>query len=317
MNFIERKIRELESVAPELTAPEDLDAFWEGVLKESKEKPLNAQRTPAETALNGVDAYNVVYEGLDGTPIHGIYMVPSVFGQDKYPCVVHYHGYTGSKGLPEHFGTFLLAGFAVFSIDIRGQAGDTGDLTPLEDGTTKGWVTKGITAPHTCYYKSIVTDALRAVDWVCGQAEVDPQRVGVEGGSQGGGLALAVSAVGGRHSFAVADIPNMCHMDWGIFNTTGSITEAADYVARYPDRLDSVLRTLSYFDNMNLAHRIRIPVLVSVGFKDTVCPPESVFAAYNRITSPKQIAMYPFNGHYAGDKHILKVLKFMKEQTKA
>lgn len=313
MNFIERKIRELENYSPELTAPGDLEAFWDGVLKESDEKPLNATRTPVQTPLDGVETHRVVYEGLDGTPVHGIFMVPAVFGKDKYPCVIHYHGYTGSKGLPEHFGAFLLAGFAVFSIDIRGQAGDTGDLTPPQDGMTKGWITRGITSPHTCYYKSVVTDALRAVDWVRRQPEVDPARVGVEGGSQGGGLVLAVSALSDKLAFAVADIPNMCHMDWGIFNTTGSITEAADYAARYPDRLHTVLHTLSYFDNMNLAHKIRVPVLVSVGFKDTVCPPESVFAAYNRITAPKRIEMYPFNGHYPGDKHIRKVLTFMRE----
>jgi cephalosporin-C deacetylase len=317
MNFIERKIRELESISPELTTPADIDAFWDGTLKESNEKPLNAYRIPVETFMNGVDAYQVVYEGMDGTPIHGIYMVPSIFGKDKYPCVVHYHGYSGSKGLPEHFAAFLLAGFAVFSIDIRNQSGDTGDLNPLVDGSTKGWVTRGITSPHTCFYKSIVTDALRAVDWACGQPEVDASRVGVEGGSQGGGLALAVSALGSKHSFAVADIPNMCNMDWSIFNSSGAITEAADYVSKYPDRLDTVLNTLSYFDNMNLAHKIRVPILVSVGFKDSVCPPESVFAAYNRITSPKKIEMYPFNGHYPGDKHIRKVLAFMKEVTQA
>ncbi|WP_438445989.1 acetylxylan esterase [Gorillibacterium sp. sgz5001074] len=315
MNFIERKFVELHNHEPELTTPSDMDAFWEEVLHETRTKPLNAVRTPEETPMLGTETYRVVYEGIDGTPVHGYYSVPTVFGKENYPCIVFFHGYTGSKGLPEHFATYLMSGYAVFSIDIRGQAGDTGDLSPLQDGTTKGWVTKGITDPRTCYYKSIVTDALRAVDWAAGQPEVDPKRVGVSGGSQGGGLSLAVSALGDRHAFAIADIPNMCYMDWSIFNTTGSITEAAQYITKYSERLDTVLKTLSYFDNMNLAHRIRIPVLVSVGFKDSVCPPEAVFAAYNRITSPKQIEMYPFNGHTPGDKHIRKVLEFIRSQV--
>jgi cephalosporin-C deacetylase len=316
MNFIERKIQELQNHAPDLTTPDDMDQFWTAVLQETSSKPLNAKRMPIDTALKGVEAYRVVFEGVDGTPVHGNYMVPAVYGQDRYPCVVFYHGYTGSKGLPEHFATYLMAGLAVFSIDIRSQSGDTGDLSPMQDGSTKGWVTKGITSPHTCYYKSIVTDALRAVEWAASQPEVDAKRVGVSGGSQGGGLSLAVSALsGGNLAFAIADIPNMCYMDWSVFNTSGSITEAADYIARYPDRLDTVLKTLSYFDNMNLAHQIKNPVLVSVGFKDPVCPPEAVFAAYNRITAPKQIEMYPFNGHTPGDKHIRKVLDFIKAQV--
>lgn len=314
MNFIERKIRELENHLPEQTKPADLEAFWAEVLHEVRTKPLNGKRAPIETELKGVEAWRVVYEGIDGTPVHGIYMVPALFGKPAYPCVVHYHGYTGSKGVPEMFAPYLLAGLAVFSIDVRGQSGDTGDLNPQQDGAAKGWVTKGITDPRTCYYKSIVTDALRAVDWVSEQPEADAQRIGVVGGSQGGGLALAVSALGDKAAFAVADIPNMCYMDWCIFNSTGSIAEAAEYAARYPDRLDAVLKTLSYFDCMNLAERIRIPVMVSAGFKDTVCPPEAVYAAYNRITSLKQMETYPFNGHYTGDKHIRKVLRFIRTQ---
>ncbi|MDZ7543247.1 prolyl oligopeptidase family serine peptidase, partial [Clostridium perfringens] len=158
----------------------------------------------------------VTYQGNDGTPIHGDYLVPAWHNQESYPCVVLYHGYTGSKGLPEHHAAYLLAGFAVFSIDIRGQAGDTGDLTPLHGGMTRGWITKGIRNPYECYYKVIITDAIRAIDWVREQPEVDSSRIGGGGGSQGGGLALAVSASGCRHAFAVADVPNMCHMDWAI-----------------------------------------------------------------------------------------------------
>jgi cephalosporin-C deacetylase len=315
MNFIERRISDLHAYSPELSAPDDLDEFWSEVLKVTREVPLDGVRARIDTPLIGVEAYDVVYKGIDGTPIHGLYLVPAFLGKGQYPCIVHYHGYTGNRGIPEHFAHFLLAGLAVFSIDVRGQSGETGDLAPQHGGKTKGWVTRGITDPHDSYYKSVITDAIRAVDWVMEQPEVDVDRVGVEGGSQGGGLVLAVSAIGARHAFAIADIPNMCHVDWAISNTTGSITEVADYVTRYPDRLHTVLKTLSYFDNANLADRIRVPIMVSVGFKDSVCPPESVFAAYNRITSDKRIEMHPFNGHTPGSQHIRKVLEFIKEQV--
>lgn len=315
MNFIERKIHELEISSPELTAPKDLEQFWSEVLREVRETPLKGSRTRIETPLIGVEAYDVVYHGIDGTPVHGWYLVPAFLGKDHYPCMVQYHGYSGNRGLPENFAHYLLAGLAVFSIDVRGQNGLTGDLSAQHEGMSRGWMSRGIADPHTCYYKSIVTDAIRAVDWVLEQPEVDPARVGVAGGSQGGGLALIVSAVGGRNSFAVADIPNMCYIDWAIFNTTGSITEAADYITRFPERRDAVLHTLSYFDNANLAHRIAIPVMVSVGFKDTVCPPEAVYAAYNRITSDKRIEVYPFNGHSTGNGHLRKVLEFIKKQV--
>lgn len=315
MTFIETRIKDLHAHFPKLHAPQDLDAFWTDVLAETREKPLSGTRQAMATPLQGVAAYDVVYEGIDGTPIHGIYLVPEFMGKDQYPCVVYYHGYTGSRGMPEHFAHYLLAGLAVFSIDIRGQGGETGDLAPLEGGKTRGWVTRGITDPHKSYYKSYITDAIRAVDWVLEQPEVDPARVGVAGGSQGGGLAIIVSAVGCRHSFAVADIPNLCYVDWAVFNTTGSLTEVADYIGRYPEQMETALDTLSYFDNAVLADRIRIPVLVSVGLKDTVCPPEAVFAAYNRIESEKQIEIFPSHGHATGPKHVRTVLEFIRKQV--
>ncbi|OPA73950.1 acetylesterase [Paenibacillus selenitireducens] len=314
MNFIEQRIAELENYKPDVTTPEDLDVFWSKVLEETRNTPLHSSRERMDTPMSGVDAYHVVYQGIDGTPIHGHYMVPTVFGKTSYPCIVNYHGYHGNKGLPEHFAAYLMSGFAVFSIDVRGQSGDTGDLTPQQQGKTSGWMTKGILSPEDSYYKWIITDAIRAIDWVREQPEVDADRVGVVGGSQGGGLALAVSALGCRHAFAVADIPNMCHLDWAVFNSSGSISEVATYVAQYPDHLQAALRTLSYFDNKNLADRIEIPILVCVGFKDPICPPESVYAMYNRVSAPKQIINYPFSGHWPGDKHIRKVLNFILQQ---
>ncbi|WP_079911604.1 acetylxylan esterase [Paenibacillus sp. 32352] len=311
MSFLERKISDLHAYNPELTAPDDLDLFWSRTLHQAASQgTIPCERRHTLTSMRGVDAYRVSFQGYDLTPITGWYLVPTLWNEGRYPCVIHFHGYAGNSGLPESYAPWLLAGIAVFAIDLRGQSGGTGDLLPQAGGMTKGWITKGIEDKDTCYYKALVADCLRAVDWAAEQPETDPARIGVAGVSQGGGLAMIVSALSRKPSFAIADIPNMCHMDWGIFHSTGSLTEAADYVSRYPERLKRVMRTLSYFDNMNLAERIDIPILVSVSLKDTVCMPETVFAAYNRIRSEKQLHIYPFRGHSTWEKHLRKVLEF-------
>ncbi|WP_284646051.1 acetylxylan esterase [Paenibacillus silviterrae] len=314
MGFLDRKVKDLYQYTPELTTPEDLDSFWNRTLEQAGQVTVPAKRQLISTPMRGVQAYQVTYQGYADTPVNGCFLVPSLWNEERFPCVIQLHGYTGSSLLPEHYAPWLLAGIAVFAIDIRGQAGGTGDLLPQETGMAKGWITKGIDDKDTCYYKAISVDCLRAIDWVAEQPEVDTARIGVAGGSQGGGLAMLMSALSDKLAFAIADIPNMCHMDWGIFNSTGSLTEAADYVSRFPDKWEAVTKTLSYFDNMNLAHRIRIPILVSVSLKDTVCMPETVFAAYNRITSEKQLHIYPFRGHSTGDKHLRKILEFTLTQ---
>jgi cephalosporin-C deacetylase len=316
MGLLDRKLNDLKQYRAEVTAPDDFSEFWSRTLEEAAPSggSVPGRREPLSTPMRGVQAYRVTYEGHGGTPVSGIYLVPELWKETVYPCVVHFHGYAGGSGLPESYAPWLLAGMAVFAVDLRGQAGGTGDSLPQEGGMAKGWITKGIEDKDSCYYKALVVDCLRAVDWVSEQPETDGARIGVAGASQGGGLAMILSALSDKPAFAVADIPNMCHMDYGIFHSTGSLTEAADYVSRFPDRWSKVERTLSYFDNMNLAHRIKIPILVSVSLKDTVCMPETVFAAYNRIESEKQLHVYPFRGHSTGEKHLRLVLEFVRQQ---
>ncbi|PNQ84285.1 acetylxylan esterase [Paenibacillus polymyxa] len=311
MNVIEKRIAELKQYVPDRTTPKDMDLFWDKTLKEVHAKPVRAFKTPVETPYPHMMAYRVIFEGIDDTPLHAWYVRPRFAGDQKLPCIVLFHGYTGGKGYPEDYSSWLMLGFAVLAVDVRGQGGETGDRRNDPHGTVKGWVTKGILDKDTCYYKTITTDALRAVDWAAEQADVDSAKIAISGASQGGGLALMVAALSDKVATTVADIPNMCHMDFGMMNSTSSLTEAAEFANRFPEHLEQVLHTLSYFDVMNLAHRIRIPVMVSVGLKDTVCMPETIFAAYNRIESPKTIEIYPFTGHWVEGFHRRKTAEFL------
>lgn len=302
MNAIRKRIEDLHRYLPPLTNDSDtVDRFWDAVSARYGTKPLNSTIHAADSPMSGVDVYHVAYEGFDDTPIHGWYLVPAFLKQEKYPCVVIYQGYTGDKGLPERYAPWLLLGYAVFAVDPRGQGGETGNRLNYDGGGSKGWITQNITDKDRCYYLAVAVDSAKAVDWVSSRPEIDPGKIAVMGGSQGGGLALLTTAINGKVSLAIADIPNMCHMDFGIMNSTGSLTEAAEYVKRNPRQLESVLDTLSYFDIMNLAHRIRVPVHISVGLKDLVCWPETVFAAYNRMNGEKTIEVHPFSGHEVGE----------------
>jgi len=311
---IARRIEELEKLAPPLTAEPDLDDYWERTLKEYAGKPLNAKRTLEETPFSYMEVFKVEYEGFDETPIRGWYLLPKFGRVGKLPCVVLYHGYTGSRGLPEEYAAYLMMGLAVFAIDVRGQAGETGNLMPQDYGMIRGWITQGILDRDTCYYKAITIDALKALDWVAEQPEIDPARICAMGGSQGGGLAMIAAALSDKPAIAVPHIPNMCQMDFGMLNSSSSLTEAAAFVERFPEHLETVVRTLSYFDNLNLAHRIRIPIYVSVGLKDPITMPETIYAAYNRVESDKTIVPYPFSGHVITAAQQRGALAFISER---
>ncbi|ULL19998.1 acetylesterase [Paenibacillus sp. H1-7] len=316
MHYLDKKQAELYAYHPEPTPPADLDVFWTATLQESAKAPFHDRRELTSTSSAYIDAYRVTYNGFDATPIKGWYLLPrfSMQSGEALPCIVSFHGYTGSKGIPEHHAAWLLASFAVFAVDVRGQGGETGNLLPLHYGMRKGWITQGILDPYQSYYRAITVDAIKAVQWAAQQPEIDPGSIIVSGESQGGGLALITGALSDIPCKVIADIPNMCHMDFGIFHSTGSLKEAADFVSSHPESLEQVLYTLSYFDMLNLVHKLNKPVLMSVGLKDTVCMPETIFAVYNRITADKHLCVFPFNGHFTSRDHIQTRIRFIRDQ---
>ena len=314
MNAIEKRIEELHRTRTGTEPPEDHEAFWERTTREAIGSAFPSKRTEADTPMSGMKTYDVEFEGFAGTPIRGLLMLPA-FKEGPYPCLLQFPGYTGGKGMPEAYARWVLMGVAVFAVDVRGQGGESGNTLDQDFGMAKGWITQNITDPDRCYYKAIAVDCLRAAQWMSEQPELDPGRLGIVGGSQGGGLALLVSALHERIGLTVADIPNMCNIDHGVFHSTGSLTEVADLARRYPDMLPKMLRTLSYFDMIHLGHRIKRPLLMSVGLKDTVCLPEQVFPMFHAAASEdKHLEIFPFTGHAVEAAQTRKAMEFVRDR---
>lgn len=316
LNAIERRRNELRAYTPPLTrTAEEVEAFWQPRLAAAARRPLNVRRERTDAELFGDTAvYRVTYDAHDGTAIGAWFIVPPSAAGQPLPCVVLYPGYSTDRGYPERHAKWLLAGCCVFAVDARGQGGETGNGLTSGSGQARGWMTQGLLDPEGGYYAALLLDAVRAVEAAAEMPEVDAARVASAGGSQGGGLALAAAALGRRVCAVAADIPNLCHLDYAVMHSTGSVSEVADYVSRHPERLDEVLERLSYYDMMNLAYRIEVPVLMSVGWKDPVCPPETVYAAYNRLTVPKTIRDYPFLGHQVPEYQGRETLLFLRER---
>lgn len=318
MYATERRKNELAECNPPLTMSADkLESYWSAILSSYAERPLDIRREKVETPFPTIKAERLTYKGSDETPIHGLYLLPQSHEESKpLPCIVIYQGYTNDKGLAERYAAWLLLGYAVFAVDVRGQGGETGNLLTSASGSVKGWISQGIMNKESSYYHAVIMDAVRAVDTAANQQEVDKSRIAVMGASQGGGLALLAAALNPKVSAVVADIPNMCHLDHGIMHSTGSLTEIAQYVKKYPEKLQDVLDTLAHFDMLNLAGRITAPVLMSAGWKDTVCLPETIYAVYNRIDSDKQINDYPFSGHEVGEYQTRAAILFLQNVFK-
>lgn len=298
---------ELEQTDVPQTKPADFDAFWTEILERCETVPLNVKGD-----MSG-GTRDLTFEGLDGTPVHTWLLLPQEAKERRIPAVVHCHGANLSRGKPEDFAAWLAAGCAVISPDFRLQRGTTGSVTAF-DGTGKsGWWTLNITDLSRYYMFCVWTDFLRAIRLAREMPEIDSRRIAVEGHSQGGGLALGLAALDRTVSLCMADVPSSCRMEQRIAARTGGGAGIADYLTAFPERTETVHRNLSYFDNINHAPRITCPVLVSCGLMDDVCPPECTYAAYNKITAPKEMAVYPQAGHEGGGAaHLERKLEFIR-----
>ncbi len=288
--------------------PEDLAGFWAETLATSRRRGWAAKAEPVDTGLTLVETYDVTFAGYDGEPIKAWYRRPAGV-RDDLPVVVRYQGYTGGRALPHQVGMWPLAGFACLEVDSRGQgtgAGYVGD-TSDSGGTgpsVPGFMTRGVLDRATYYYRRLFTDAVLAVDAVKTLPGVDADRVAVTGVSQGGGITLAVAGLRNDLCAVMADVPFLSDFPRGIaVAATGPYLELTAFLASHRSRRKEVFETLRYFDASVLVRTAAAPALFSVALMDTVCPPSTVYAAYNAYAGPKEMRVYPFNDHEGGQFH--------------
>ncbi|WP_150306704.1 acetylxylan esterase [Planctomonas psychrotolerans] len=284
--------------------PDDFDTFWDSTLAEAAEHDLDVQVEPYESGLATVTVWDVTFSGFGGDRIKAWLLLPAA-ASGPLPVVVEYVGYGGGRGNPLESLLWSSAGYAHLLMDSRGQGAahhrgstpDTGATGPAFPGV----MTRGIERPEDYYYRRLFTDAVRAVDAAKALPQVDPERVAIVGGSQGGAMVLAVAGLRSDLSAAVAYVPFLSDIRRATEITDNMpYREIASYLAVQRDRVEQVFTTLAYFDGVNFARRATVPVWYSAALMDPVCPPSTVFASFSEYAGPKQITVWPYNAHEGG-----------------
>jgi cephalosporin-C deacetylase len=303
MPLTDMPLAQLERYQGSSPCPADFEQYWNESLAELAAQPDEVELTPAAFSAPNAEAFDLRFTGVGGGRVYAKYLRPK-HRQGRLPTVLLFHGYSISSGDWFDKLSWVGQGFCVAALDCRGQAGKSVDVGGVRGNTLNGHIIRGLEeeSPKQLLYRQIFLDTAQLARVVMGFPEVDPARVASSGGSQGGALALVAAALEPRIARVAAMYPFLCDYRrvWDMDLCKDAYAELKTYFRTFDprhERESEILRRLGYIDVQNLVKRIRARTLVAVGLADANCPPSTIYAAYNKITAPKEIVVYPDFGH--------------------
>ncbi|MDR0405551.1 MAG: acetylxylan esterase [Clostridiales bacterium] len=294
------KLKEYRGINP---CPSDIDEYWDMALLEMNNLAPDVSLVPAKFKVPAAECFDLYFTGVKGARIHAKFVRPKAIA-NPVPAVLEFHGYSGSAGDWAHLLTYAGQGCCIAAMDCRGQAGGSEDVGGVKGTTLRGHIIRGLGSddPHDLLFRHIFLDTAQLAKIVMDFPEVDEKRVFAKGGSQGGGLTIACAALEPRIRKAAPMYPFLSDYRrvWQMDLAVNAYEELKKFFRNFDprhEREEEIFTKLGYVDIKNIAKRIKAEVLMATGLMDTICPPSTQFAAYNRIVSPKNVVIYPDFGH--------------------
>ncbi|WP_438358394.1 acetylxylan esterase [Bacteroides oleiciplenus] len=310
-----------ENIKPYTQMPKDFNEFWDNNKAEAARYPLTYTKELAKDyCTDKVDCYLIkLMLNNRGQSIYGYLFYPKNAAKGSCPVVLCPPG-AGIKTIKEPLRHKYYAeeGCIRFEIEIHGlnptmSEEEFKEISNAFNGRENGYLNNGLDNRDNYYMKRVYLGCVRSIDLLTSLPEWDGKNVIVQGGSQGGALALITTGLDNRVTACVANHPALSDMAGYKAGRAGGYphffrTEGMDT----PDKL----KTMAYYDVVNFARLIKVPTYITWGYNDDVCPPTTSYAVYNTLGCPKEALITPINEHWTSNdteygqlKWILKHLK--------
>ena len=320
MPLIDKPLDELRVYRGINPCPADFDAYWDESLRELDAVDPQIELRPNDTLpLRNAECFDLWFTGVGGARIHAKYVRPRGLTAPA-PAVLCFHGYTANAGDWTDKLAYVSEGFCIAALDCRGQGGASEDNLRIKGNTHNGHIIRGLDDPNpkNLLFRHIYLDTAQLARIVMSFPEVDAERIGAMGGSQGGALTIACAALEPRVKLAAPVFPFLCDYRrvWEMDLAKDAYHELRAWFRSFDPthaREDEIFTRLGYIDLQFLAPRIKAETMMAVGLMDTICPPSSQFAAYNKITAPKDVVIYPDFGHENLPGHTDRTFRFMMQ----
>lgn len=294
-----KELNEYQGISPK---PKDFDEFWDASIEAAKLCDWQVILKANEFQTPFCKCYDLYFTSLDGARIYAKYMVPSKV-EEPAPAVIKFHGYSISSGDWISHLDYVANGYVVAAMDVRGQGGKSQDIEATTGTTLNGHIVKGLDdAPDKLFYRNVFLDTAIITWIVMTMEEVDENRIASYGNSQGGALSLVCASLVPEvkkcvtvHPF-LSDYRRVWEMDLAERAYEGLRNYFRKFDPRH-ERENEIFHQLGYIDVQNFVRRIQGDVLMATGLMDTVCPPSTQFASYNKMLCQKEMIIYPDYEH--------------------
>lgn len=307
-----------EKLRPYTQQPADFVKFWSKAKSEAQQCPMTfTTKYVPEYSNEKVDCYLVKLQCYKkGQHVYGYLTRPKAKG--KYPVVLCPPG-AGVKTLKEPMRHRFYAeqGFIRLEMEIHGLNPELSPETFKDLSASFGdYLLNGLDDRDNYYMKKVYLACVRAIDYLTSLDEWDGKNVIVQGGSQGGALALITAGLDSRVTLCVANHPALSDMaGYKAGRADGYphfFTKLNDYRTDTPEKL----QTMAYYDVVNFARQINIPVYLTWGYNDDTCPPTTSYIVYNTLTCPKKALITPINEHWVSETTEHTQLDWIKSKLK-
>ena len=285
-----------ELIEPVTPLPEDFFNFWEGLKAESDSIPLDAHvELWKEKSTDKLNVYLANFRNYrNRSRMYGVLCVPKKEG--KYPVLLRLPG----SGIHSFTGDTVMAnkGVITFEIGIHGIPVnlDKSVYSALSSGALNDYRYAYLDNREKYYFNRVYIGCYRAISFLTSLPGFDGKNVIVYGRSQGGALSIVTAALHPKVTLLVAYFPALCDLHGYIHHRGGGWPHLFSKATPFTNSPEKI-KTTPYFDVANFAQFIKAKGYYCFGYNDFVCPPTSMYAAYNMIKSDKYLNLQINTGH--------------------
>lgn len=295
----------VDKIKPYTQEPQDFRSFWQKNVEELKQVPMSyTKELYKDYCTDKIDCYLVKLQ-IDkmGHFMYGFLFYPKNAQPGKHPVVLCPPG-AGIKTIKDPMRNKYYAenGFVRFEVEIHGldpriSSETFGEISRAFNDRNGGYLANGLENKDIYYMKHVYVGLVRCIDFLTSLPEWDGKNVAVQGGSQGGALAIIAAGLDSRVTQCVANHPALS--DMAGYAAKGG-TGGYPHFCRQPQILSNkdCLNTLAYFDVVNFARYVKAPTYLTWGYNDVTCPPTTSYAVWNTLKCTKESLLTPINEHW-------------------